>query len=117
MTRGALGEQLAAGYLAAHGYEIVARNFRTRFGELDLIARKDGFLALVEVKLRKNARYGAACEAVGPAKRKKLILAAEEWLSTHPSAFQPRFDVVEVYLPEGAQAPAAIHHLKNAFDA
>ena len=39
MTRGALGEQLAAGYLAAHGYEIVARNFRTRFGELDLIAR------------------------------------------------------------------------------
>ena len=116
MTRGAWGEELAAEYLLSQGYAIVARNFRTRFGELDIIAQKDGFLALVEVKLRKNMRYGAACEAVGAAKQKKLVLAAEEWLGLHPTSFQPRFDVIEVYLPDGLNSPT-IHHLKNAFDA
>jgi putative endonuclease len=116
VTRGAQGERLAAEYLTAQGYEIVARNFRTRFGELDLIAQKDGFLALVEVKLRKNARHGAACEAVDLVKQNRLILAAEEWLSVHPTALQPRFDVIEVYLPDGADTPL-LHHLENAFDA
>lgn len=116
MTRGEKGECLAAEYLTEHGYEVVARNFRTRFGELDIIAQKDGVLALVEVKLRRNARYGAACEAVDLAKQRRLIFAAEEWLSTHPTALQPRFDVIEVYLPDGADTPL-IHHLENAFDA
>ena len=116
MTRGEKGECLAAEYLTEQGYEVVARNFRTRFGELDIIAQKDGFLALVEVKLRKNARYGAACEAVDLAKQRRLIFAAEEWLSNHPIALQPRFDVIEVYLPDDADTPL-IHHLENAFDA
>ena len=116
MTRGEKGECLAAEYLTEHGYEVVARNFRTRFGELDIIAQKDGVLALVEVKLRRNARYGAACEAVDLAKQRRLIFAAEEWLSSHPTALQPRFDVIEVYLPDGADTPL-IHHLENAFDA
>lgn len=116
MTRGEKGECLAAEYLTEQGYEVVARNFRTRFGELDIIAQKDGFLALVEVKLRKNARHGAACEAVDLAKQRRLIFAAEEWLSNHPIALQPRFDVIEVYLPDDADTPL-IHHLENAFDA
>ena len=115
MTRGALGEQLAEEFLTAHGYQITARNFRTRFGEIDRIAEKGGFVVFVEVKLRKGTRFGAACEAVGSAKQKKLILAAEEWMSTHPTGLQPRFDVIEVYLPDGA--PSTIHHLENAFDA
>ena len=69
MNRGQLGEDLAASYLAAHGYTIVARNFRTRYGEIDIIACKDGFVAFVEVKLRKNARFGLPREAVTHAKQ------------------------------------------------
>lgn len=117
MTRGALGERLAEGFLTEKGYRIAARNFRTRFGEIDLVAEKDGVLAFVEVKLRKNDRFGAACEAVGLVKQRKLILAAEEWLCAHPAGLQPRFDVVEVYLLEGTAVPSAIRHFENAFDA
>ena len=117
MTRGELGETLAAGFLAARGYDIAARNFRTRYGELDLIARKDGFLVFVEVKLRAGTRFGEAREAVTAAKQRKLILAAQEWLSLYPDGLQPRFDVIEIYLRPGARVPENILHLENAFDA
>ena len=116
MNRGQLGEDLGASYLAAHGYTIVARNFRTRYGEIDIIACKDGFVAFVEVKLRKNARFGLPRESVTHAKQQKLILAAEAWLAEHPDAGQPRFDVVEILLA-GREAPSSIRHLENAFDA
>lgn len=116
MNRGRLGEDLAANYLAAHGYTIAARNFRTRHGEIDIIARKDGFVAFVEVKLRANTRFGLPREAVTHAKQQKLILAAEAWLAEHPDAGQPRFDVIEIVLA-GREAPSAIRHLENAFDA
>lgn len=116
MNRGKLGEDLAAAFLEEHGYAILARNFRTRYGEIDVIAEKDGFVAFVEVKLRKNSRYGAPCEAVTAQKQKKILCAAEEWLALHPDGGQPRFDVLEIVLP-GRAAPAAIRHLENAFDA
>lgn len=116
MNRGRLGEALAAEYLTAHGYEIAARNFRTRYGEIDIIARKDGFVAFVEVKLRTDTRFGLPREAVTHAKQQKLILAAEAWLAEHPDAGQPRFDVVEIVLA-GRGTPSVIRHLENAFDA
>lgn len=115
MTRGALGERLAEDFLAEQGYAIVARNFRTRFGEIDLIVREGKFHVFVEVKLRKSARFGAPREAVTRAKQCKLILAAEEWLAAHEEAAHARFDVVEIILPENA--PAEICHLQNAFEA
>ena len=117
MTRGALGEQLAAEFLQAQGYTIEARNFRTRFGEIDLIARDGKYTVFAEVKLRKNARFGTPREAVTPSKQQKLILAAEAWLSTHPEANYARFDVIEILLPAGQNAAAEIAHFQNAFEA
>ena len=117
MNRGAYGEQLAAEYLEKHGYQLVARNFRTRLGEIDIIAQDDTFLLFVEVKLRKDMRFGRACEAVTLSKQRKLTLTAEAWLYAHPTALQPRFDVIEIYLAAGASVPTEIQHLENAFDA
>lgn len=117
MNRGAYGEQLAAEYLQKQGYQIVARNFRTRLGEMDIIAKNDTFLLFVEVKLRKDTRFGLACEAVTLSKQRKLTLTAEAWLCAHPTDLQPRFDVIEIYLPAGATVPTEIRHLENAFEA
>ena len=117
MKRGAWGEEAAADFLQAQGCAILARNFRTRWGEIDLVASDTGYLAFVEVKTRRSDRFSPACAAVDEAKQRRLILAAEGWLAAHPdSGLQPRFDVIEVYGPEGGPA-RAIHHLKNAFDA
>ncbi len=116
MTRGAWGEQAAAEYLTHKGYEIVARNYRTRWGEIDLIAVQGGFLVFAEVKTRRSERFAQAREAVDARKQERLILTAEAWMQAHPTALQPRMDVIEVYGTEGGTAPA-IYHLENAFDA
>lgn len=113
MTRGEWGEAQAAAVLLQKGYRVVARNFRTRFGELDIIAEKDGFLVFVEVKARKNDRFAKAREAVDARKQEKLRIAAELWLQEHPTALQPRFDVVEVYGGPGSKAK--IFQIENAF--
>ena len=113
--KGAWGERAARLYLEGRGWRTVTTNFRTRFGELDIIAENAQYLIFAEVKTRKNARFGAAREAVTPAKQAKLIAAAEEWLQTHPTEKQPRFDVIEVYGEEGAPVPPRINHLENAF--
>ena len=68
-VRGQWGEDLVAEDLRQKGWTIVATNFRCRMGELDIVARNERYLVFVEVKLRKNDRYGAACEAVTPAKQ------------------------------------------------
>ncbi len=113
--KGAWGERMARLYLEEHGWYMVTMNFRTRFGEIDIIAENEKYLIFAEVKTRKNARYGAACEAVTLSKQAKIIAAAEAWLQEHPTEKQPRFDVVEVYGEEGALLPPCINHLENAF--
>ena len=87
----------------------------TRFGEIDIIAENAQYVIFAEVKTRKNARYGPACEAVTPAKQAKIIVAAQAWLQEHPTEKQPRFDVIEVYGEENASIPPRINHLENAF--
>lgn len=114
MTRGAWGEAVAAAYLRRKGYRIVGQNFHTRFGEIDLIAQSGRFIVFVEVKTRKDDRYGAACEAVDAGKRKRLIATAEQWLQRNPTTLQPRFDVVEIYGEEDLPV-REIRHLENAF--
>ncbi|MBQ8144137.1 MAG: YraN family protein [Butyricicoccus sp.] len=116
MNRGAWGEELAAQYLCRKGYKILARNFRIRQGELDIIASKGKYLAFVEVKTRKNDRFGAAREFITPAKQRRLIQTAEYWCLTHPTDLQPRFDAVEIYGVEGCAHPR-INHLENIFEA
>ena len=113
---GRWGERLAADYLRRGGYEILAANFRCRYGELDLIAARGGVLAFVEVKLRKSDAYGSAAAFVDARKQQRLRQTAETWLLEHPDERQPRFDVIEIYAPAGLQTRRpALHHLENAF--
>ena len=114
--RGNWGEDRAARYLRLHGYRIVERNFRCRQGEIDIIARKGEIIAFVEVKQRKNADFGEAREFVTYAKQRRIIAAAELWLLKTGSELQPRFDVIEVYAPEGTRTLfPEINHIENAF--
>ena len=102
--------------LRRDGWVIAARNFRCRMGELDLVARNKTFLAFVEVKLRKDDRFGAACEAVTLSKQRKLRAAAQYYLMSHPTRLQPRFDVAEVYAPQGVRTETPIiYYIENAF--
>ncbi len=113
---GRWGEALAADYLRKRGYEIVAAGWRCRFGELDLVARKGEFLCFVEVKLRKNGRFGTAAAFVDRRKQEKLRAAALLYLEEHPCALQPRFDVAEIYAPQGTETrQPEIGYLENAF--
>ena len=114
---GPWGEQTAAADLRRRGYEIVAANYRTRFGEIDLIARQGGFTVFVEVKLRASDRFAEAREFVDRRKQERLRASALLWLAAHPEdGGQPRFDVVEVYAPEGLETKKpVIRHLENAF--
>ena len=98
------------------GWTIAARNFRCRMGEIDLVAENGTFLAFVEVKLRKDDRFGSACEAVTASKQRKLRTAAQYYLMSHPTRLQPRFDVAEVYAPKGIHTESpAIYYIENAF--
>ena len=114
---GAWGEALAAEYLRKKKYKLVAAGFRSRFGEIDLIAENKQYLVFVEVKLRKSADFAAAREYVDRRKQDKLRVTASIYLSQHPTALQPRFDVVEIYCPQGrATLDPQITHLEGAFE-
>lgn len=113
---GDLGEEAAASYLLARHYVIKERQYRCRWGEIDLIAEKDGVLIFIEVKTRQNVRYGVPAEAVNFHKQQKIIRTAAWYLTEHPPAERAcRFDVVEVYFP--AAGGRHIKQYKNAFEA
>ena len=113
---GQWGEEQVAKKLRRDGWTVVARNFRCRMGELDIIAKNGTFLAFVEVKLRKDDRFGSACEAVTTSKQRKLRAVAQYYLVSHPTKLQPRFDVAEVYAPRGVRTETpAIYYIENAF--
>ena len=113
---GPWGERCAAEYLRRRGFTLVACNYRCRFGEIDIIARNREYLTFVEVKLRKSARFASAMEYVDSRKQKRLRTTAQLWLSLHPTEKQPRFDVIEIYAPEGlATRRPEIRHWEDAF--
>ena len=113
---GAWGEALAAEYLRKKRYKIVAAGYRCRFGEIDLIAQNKQNLIFVEVKLRKSADFAAGREYVNRAKQDKIRITASMYLSQNPTKLQPRFDVVEIYAPQGASTKEPeITHLEDAF--
>ena len=112
----AWGETQAAKYLKKQGFRIVERNWSCRFGEIDLIAADREYLAFVEVKLRKSDAFARAAEFVDLRKQARLRAAAELWLSLHETELQPRFDVVEIYAPEGVETKKPIiNYLEDAF--
>ena len=113
---GAWGEALAAEYLRKKHYKILASGYRSRFGEIDLIVSNRKFLVFVEVKLRKSAAFAQAREFVDRRKQDRLRTTAAIYLSQYPTRLQPRFDVIEIYAPEGVNtAHPEIHHLEDAF--
>lgn len=113
---GRWGEGQAAEYLRKKGYRLVDAGWRCRFGEVDLIVEKGGFLVFVEVKLRKDDRFAQAREFVDGHKQQRLLLSAQLYLSQNQTQLQPRFDVVEVYAPDGIRTRnPRIIHLEDAF--
>ena len=113
---GAWGESLAAAYLKKKRYKLVAMNYSCRYGEIDLIVSNKQFLVFVEVKLRKSDRFASAFEHVDIHKQKRIRTTAEFFLSEYQTALQPRFDVLEIYAPDGTlTAKPVIHHMEDAF--
>ena len=112
---GKFGEDKAADFLKKNGYSVIERNFRCRMGEIDIIAETDEYLVFVEVKTRKNDSFGQAREYVTFSKQQKIKKTALMYLTYHDSDKQPRFDVIEVYIPEGFFGKVTINHLENAF--
>ena len=113
---GAWGEAVAAEYLRKKKYKIITQGFRCRFGEVDLIAQNGKYLVFVEVKLRKSDRFAMAREYVDARKQERLKTTAALYLSTHSTLLQPRFDVIEIYAPEGMNTlKPDIYHLEDAF--
>jgi putative endonuclease len=113
---GAWGEALAAEYLRKKRYRLVATGYRCRYGEIDLIVQNRRYLVFVEVKLRRSDRFAEAREFVDIHKQERLRSTASLYLDEFPTELQPRFDVIEVYAPDGtATKRPTIIHLEDAF--
>ena len=114
---GRWGESVAANYLRKAGYVLLGANYRCRFGEIDLIALQGDFLAFVEVKLRKNDDFAEAMEFVHRKKQERIKSTAQLYIMQHQlEELQPRFDVIEIYAPEGERTKKpTIRHLEDAF--
>ncbi|MDR3314026.1 MAG: YraN family protein [Oscillospiraceae bacterium] len=110
---GARGEALAATYLERKGFRILARNYRIRQGEIDLVAADAEYLLFVEVKTRKAGAWLRGEEAVDAHKQARLLAAAEHYLSREPCEQQPRFDVICLELQDDRCTALRWH--KNAF--
>jgi putative endonuclease len=118
-TRGELGkwaEDHACRTLARAGYAIVERRHRTRFGEIDIIARDHGVLVFIEVKSRRTLTCGVPAAGVTSQKQRRLLRLAEMYLQQSGQTNTPcRFDVVSVYCPRPGEPPR-VDLLKSAFD-
>ncbi len=112
---GRWGEEQAAKYLKLRGYRILNMNFKCRGGEIDIIARKGRFIVFAEVKLRKNANFAGGREFVNYPKQQRIIMTAQLYLQQFPTELQPRFDVVEIYAPNGSDGKITVEHIKDAF--
>lgn len=113
---GKWGEEQVALWLEARGAVIVQRRWRCQYGELDLVAQWGGYLCLVEVKLRRSDRFAPARAFVTAKKQERLRLAASLYLAETATQLQPRFDVAEVYAPQGTDTKTPqIIYWENAF--
>jgi putative endonuclease len=109
---GASAENSAAAFLEAQGFQIVARNYLRRLGELDVVARDGDLLVVAEVRTRASDRYGGAAASIGRAKQRRISITAALFLDGHPELrhCRVRFDVIVV-------RDGRIEWLRHAFDA
>lgn len=116
---GAKGEEIAVRYLKRRGYRIIERNYRSRLGEIDIIAEEGDDLVFIEVKTRSDILFGSPFESVTVQKQKQLSKVALEYISKQDCHNRPaRFDVVGIEFQKGSNTfqDAAIELLQNAFD-
>ncbi len=116
-STGELGEKLAAEYLVRHGYAIIETNYRTRGGEIDIVAKQGGCLVFVEVRAKRNTNFGTPEESITQTKMSKLRATAEQYYQARenlPEAY--RIDVIAIEFGRGA-LPARIEHYENAVGA
>jgi putative endonuclease len=117
VERGRWAEAMAAAFLSLRGYRILDRNFRYSRLEIDLVARRDDILAIIEVKYRESPRRGGAPAAVGRTKQRDLETASVGYLRVRElSGLRVRFDVVTVEAVAGDRA-VVVRHLPGAFQA
>lgn len=114
ITLGDLGEKAASRYLTSKGYTLTHRKYRTKLGEIDIIAKYKNTIIFVEVKTRRNTTYGSPAEAVNYRKQQKIIQTAQCYLK-HSNNYNClcRFDILEVVL--GNQGVFTFNHITNAF--
>lgn len=113
---GRWGEELVATDLRRKGCHILAANWQCRMGEIDLIVSDKEYIRFVEVKLRKDDNFAAPREFVDQRKQEKLRVTAQLYLAQHETELQPRFDVAEVYAPQGTETKKPrIIYIENAF--
>lgn len=114
---GNFGEEQAVKFLLENKYEILERNFRCKFGEIDVIAKDGEYIVFIEVKTRKNTEYGIPAEAVNYYKQKKIIQVARYYLMNKKYTSGIRFDVVEIIAKIQNDKPVmqSIRVIKNAF--
>jgi len=112
MQTGLDGESAAAGYLVEKGYEIMARNYRFRRAEIDIIARKGNWLVFVEVKTRSGSSFGYPEEFVDNEKEKNILFAAEEYMYQINWQGNVRYDIVAIL---GSGVDREITHFEDAF--
>ncbi len=111
---GVWGEIFAARYMRDNGYDILSSNYVCRFGELDIVAQKDGVISFVEVKTRNQNTSVRPMEAVDEGKQKRLEMAAKSFLAAAKISSETSFDVCEVYLDDNCKL-CGINYIKNAF--
>lgn len=104
---GALGEELAAQFLVKHGYELLARNLKSRYGEIDLLARQAKVLVIVEVKTKSNLNYGQAVEMITAHKYAKLRLLAQQ-VSRQYNQVDYRIDIIAI---DWSQSQPKLEHI------
>lgn len=113
--KGNIGEAAALRHLIKNGYSILDKNFRTRYGEIDIIGREDGYIAFVEVKTRKDFVMGLPCEAVNINKQHRIARMALLYIAINKLYdCNFRFDIVEIVLKE--DKVKYLRLLKNAFE-
>lgn len=112
---GKRGETFACTYLMQHGCCILARNWHSRYGEIDVIAANECHLIFLEVKTRAPNAVVGPLQAVTPAKQRRLIQTAQLYLLAHPTNLQPRFDVMGIVLSRDGRTFLHFTYIKSAF--
>jgi putative endonuclease len=113
-TLGNLGEKIAANYLIRQGYKIIGTNYKTKLGEIDIIAQEDNILVFVEVKTRSTKTFGLPQEAVNFKKQNKIMRIGMMYLSDHNINLSWRIDVVAIVMDNRTHKVENIELIRNA---